>query len=162
MHENHLWERAKSLSIQTSPEIVGGFDIGFDERIPEQTKDKLMDFVYWVEDHFSMPITLWVDFKYNHYLLRNGERVGYRFYYADFKDYPNFDNPDDIPVIELPVRMEHSSIDEILFSFIEAISCYYAWLTNAPGEYLPDENQTAEILYTYLSQTNQEVDYVQF
>ena len=48
MHENHLWERAKSLSIQTSPEIVGGFDVGFDERIPEQTKDKLMDFVYWV------------------------------------------------------------------------------------------------------------------
>lgn len=163
MQEDHLWNKAMAVSIQTSPEIVGGFDVGFDERIPEQTKDKLMDFVYWVEDHFSMPVTLWVDFKYNHYLVdKTGKRVGYKFYWADWKPYPVLDSWDDIPVIELPVRMEHSSMEEILFSFIEAISCYYAWLTNAPGDYLPSENQTAEVLYTYLSQTNQEVDHEQF
>ena len=93
---------------------------------------------------------------------KTGKRVGYKFYWADWKPYPVLENWDDIPVIELPVRMEHSSMEEILFSFIEAISCYYAWLTNVPGDYLPRENQTAEVLYTYLSQTNQEVDHVQF
>ena len=69
MQNNHLWNEAKSADIQTGPEIVGNFDVGFDAKIPEETKDALMRFVYWVEDNFSLPVTLWVDFKYNHYLL---------------------------------------------------------------------------------------------
>ena len=100
MKENHLWNRAKQVKLQTSSEIVGGFDIGFDNKIPEETKDALMKFVYWVEDHFSLPVTLWVDFKYNHYLItRNKKRVGYKFYWVDFANCPVFENPDDIPVI---------------------------------------------------------------
>ena len=97
MNENHLWNRAKQVQIQTSAEIVGGFDIGFDSKIPEETKDALMKFVYWVEDHFAFPVTLWVDFKYNHYLMeQNGKRVGCKFYWVDFANYPVFENPDDI------------------------------------------------------------------
>ena len=61
-----LWEKAKEVQIQTSEDIVGNFSIGFDSRIPEETKDALMRFVYWVEDHYFLPVTLWVDFKYNH------------------------------------------------------------------------------------------------
>lgn len=152
MQENHLWNRAKNIQIQTGPEIVGNFDIGFDSRIPEETKDMLMRFVYWVEDHFSLPVTLWVDFKYNHYLIdRHGKRVGYRFYWADFTSYPVFEDPDDIPVIELPVRMERWTAEEILTSFIAAISEYFAWLTNTMTDHSqPDENAVAEVLQAYL------------
>ena len=67
MRDNHLWKRAKEVKIQTATDIVGNFDIGFDDKIPEETKDALMKFVYWVEDNFYLPVTLWVDFKYNHY-----------------------------------------------------------------------------------------------
>lgn len=150
MRDNHLWNRAKTAEIQTSSDIVGNFDIGFDRKIPDETKDELMRFVYWVEDHFSLPVTLWVDFKYNHYLIdRNGKRVGYRFYWADFADYPVFDNPDDIPVIELPVRTERWSLEEILTSFIEAITLYFAWLMNDfTEETQPDEVE--EVLQAYL------------
>ena len=145
MRESHLWNRAKSLKIRTSGEITGGFDVGFDNKIPEETKDTLMRFVYWVEDHFHLPVTLWVDFKYNHYLIDGQKnRVGYRFYWADFKNYPNFDNPDDIPVIELAVRTEHYTSEEILSSFIEAICLYFAWLSN--GDITADPNETEEIL----------------
>ena len=148
MQENHLWNRAKSVKIQTTPEIVGNFNIGFDSKIPEETKDALMHFVYWVEDHFSLPVTLWVDFKYNHYLMdRTGKRVGYKFYWAKLT--PVVDNPDDIHVIELPVRTEHSTTEEILTSFIAAITMYFQWLTNAPITQ-PDENQVEEVLQTYL------------
>ena len=152
MKEIHLWNRAKGVQIRTSPDIVGNFDIGFDSKIPEETKDALMRFVYWVEDNFYLPVTLWVDFKYNHYLIdRNGKRVGYRFYWADFASYPVFDNPDDIPVIELPVRTEHSTMEEILLSFIEAISQYYAWLTNTLTDSAKlDENEAKEVLQAYL------------
>ena len=152
MRENHLWNRAKDIKIQTSPDIVGNFDIGFDSKIPEETKDAVMRFVYWVEDHFSLPVTLWVDFKYNHYLVdRNKKRVGYKFYWADFKNYPVFDNPDDIPVIELPVRTEHWSIEEILSSFIEGITRYFVWLSgNSQGDFKPDEQDVEEVLQAYL------------
>ena len=152
MKENHLWNRAKEVNIQTSADIVGNFDIGFDSNIPEDTKDALMQFVYWVEDNFYLPVTLWVDFKYNHYLIdRNKKRVGYRFYWADFTTYPVFDNPDDIPVIELPVRTEHWSIEEILTSFIEAITRYFAWLTNTLTD-TPclDAQEVEEVLQAYL------------
>ena len=161
MTQHHLWNKAKSVKIQTSSEIAEGFSLGFDKKIPEAVKNALIDFVYWAEDSFSFPVTLWVDFKYNHYLMdQAGNRVGYRFYWADFKNYPHFDDPDDIPVIELPVRMEHSAIEEILFSFIEAISLYYAWLTNTiTKDYQPDAAEVAEILYDYLNETNREVDY---
>lgn len=153
MKENHLRNRAKVVQIQTSSEIVGNFDIGFDDRIPEETKDALMRFAYWVEEHFYLPVTLLVDFKYNHYLIdRAGKRVGYRFYWADFVSYPAFDNPDDIPVIELPVRTERWSIEEILISFIEGISQYYAWLTNTiTDDTEPDEKEVEEVLQAYLN-----------
>jgi hypothetical protein len=151
MKENHLWNRAKQVKIQTSSEIVGGFDIGFDSKIPEETKDALMKFVYWVEDHFSLPVTLWVDFKYNHYLItRSKKRVGYKFYWVDFVNYPVFENPDDIPVIELAVRTERWTMTEILTSFIEAISEYYAWLLNTNTDaYVPDEDEVEQVLQAY-------------
>lgn len=153
MRDDHLWNRAKTVRIQTLPEITGNFDIGFDSRIPEETKDALRKFVRWVEENFSLPVTLWVDFKYNHYLIdRNGKRVGYRFYWTDFEKYPVYQNVDDLPVIELPVRTEHWSMEEILTSFIEAISLYYAWLMNSiTDDMAPDACEVEEVLQAYLN-----------
>ena len=148
----HLWEQAKEIKIQTGEEIVGNFSLGFDKRIPEETKDALIDFVYWVEDHYPVPVTLWVDFKYTHYLVtRDKKRVGYKFYWVDFDTHPVFEKEEDIPVIELPVRTENWTIEEILASFIEAITCYYAWLNNQMIEgFQPDPEQVEEILQKYL------------
>ena len=157
MATNNLWENAVLLQIQTGPEIVGGFDVGFDEKIPESTRDELMRFIYWVEDHYAIPVTLWVDFKYNHYLVdRAKKRVGYKFYWADFSTFPIFDNFDDLPVIELPVRTEKWTMDEILASFIEAISHYFAWLSNADmHEFEPDEELVETILQAYKTRGDQ-------
>jgi len=152
MRENHLWNRAKNAPIQVGAAIAGDFDIGFDARIPEETRQALLRFICWVEEHFSLPVTLWVDFKYNHYLMdRNGKRVGYRFYWSDFDTYPVFENPEDIPVIELPVRLERCSLEEVLVSFIEAISEYYIWLTNIQSDSnRPDDGEAEEVLRAYL------------
>ena len=152
MNAKNLWEQARDVKIQISGNITGGFDVGFDDEIPEETKDALVKFVYWVEDRYAMPVTLWVDFKYNHYLIdRNKKRVGYLFYWADFATYPVFENEDDIPVIELPVRLERYTIEEVLRSFIEAITMYYAWLTNQLDmNFEPDPKMVEEILNNYL------------
>ena len=152
---DNLWKNANNLPIQVGPEITGSFDVGFDEKIPEETKDALIRFIYWVEDHYTLPVTLWVDFKFNHYLMtRDKRRVGYRFYWADFTTWPAFENPDDIPVIELPVRTENRTIKSILESFIQAISLYYIWLSNEdPSSKLPDSALVEAILQQYFDET---------
>jgi hypothetical protein len=112
-----------------------------------------MKFVYWVEDHYPVPVTLWVDFKYNHYLItRDKRRVGYRFYWADFDAYPVFEKEEDIPVIELPVRTENWTMKEILGSFIEGITCYFMWLATGRVEQDPEDALVEEILRNYLNE----------
>ena len=84
-------------------------------------------------------------------MRRDKKRVGYKFYWVDFDTYPVFEKEEDIPVIELPVRTEVWTIEEILASFMEAISCYFAWLTNQMEEgFEPDLEQVEEILQKYL------------
>lgn len=153
MNLNNIWYKAKQVSIQTTNEIIGNFDIGFDDEIPEKTRKELKKFISWVEKNFNIPITLWVDFEYRHYLKdRNGNRVGYLFYWTDFNTYPIFENANNIPEIRLPVRTEKSTTEEILTSFIEAITCYFAWLCNEISEeYIPNETDIEEILQEYLN-----------
>ena len=151
MRDSNLWLRAKSIHIQTPADIVPGFNIGFDNKIPEETQNELRKFVKWVEDNFNIPIALWVDFEHKHYLLRNdGKRVGYLFYWTDFPTYPVFSNKEDIPKIRLPVRTEYSTMDEILGSFIEAITDYFAWICNEISDgYEIDEKDVEEVLQAY-------------
>lgn len=153
MLENHLWNRAKMLEIRTGPEIVGGFSLGFDRRIPEEIREELTRFVYWVEDHFSVPVTLWVDFKYNHYLIdRNSKRAGYLFYWVDWNTFPVMEREEDIPVIELPVCTEHWTIRDILASFVEAITLYFVWLSGKnPDDYEPEDSEVNAVLDAYFS-----------
>ncbi len=149
----NIWDKAQSIQIQTSENIQSGFDIGFDKKIPTETREELCRFIRWVESNYRIPITLWVDFEYKHYLVsRKGKRVGYLFYWSDFSEYPVFNNPDDIPEIRLPVRTEHSTMKEILYSFIEAISDYYAWICNELHEgSTTNESDNEEVLQRYLN-----------
>ena len=152
MNKNNVWLKAQTLELQVSENILPEFDIGFDKRIPKDVEEKLRDFVKWVESNYRIPVTVWVDFEYKHYLIsRDGKRVGYLFYWEDFTTYPVFNNKDDIPQIRLPVRTERSTIEEILTSFIEALTDYYAWLCNELSEgYIINENDVEEILQAYL------------
>ena len=152
MTANSVWKKAQTVELQVSENILPEFNIGFDKRITKEVEKELRSFVNWFESNYRIPITLWVDFEYNHYLIRrDGKRVGYIFYWADFSTYPIFNNKEDVPQIRIPVRTEHSSIEEILTSFIEAINDYYAWICNEIcEEYKSDKNDVEEILQVYL------------
>ena len=148
---DNLWEKSKQLSIQTGSEIVGGFDVGFDKEIGEETQNALMDFLYWVEDYYPVPVTLWVDFKHKHYLLdASKKRTPYRFYWVDYESLAKFDSFDDIPVIELAARCEKQTLNVLFSSLIDAISHYYAWLSGEDmKKFQPDQALTEEILRNY-------------
>ena len=64
-----VWKRAQNAELRVSENILPGFDIGFDKRISKEVEDELRTFVKWVENNYRVPITLWVDFEYNHYLV---------------------------------------------------------------------------------------------
>ena len=151
MNEANVWEKAQIIELEVPKNILPEFNIGFDKNIPNDIKKELSTFVNWIESNYRIPITLWVDFEYKHYLIaRNGKRVGYLFYWTNFPSRPVFNNKDDIPQIRLPVRTEHSTIEEILTSFIEAITDYYAWLCHEIAEYKPNKGDTEKILQAYL------------
>lgn len=156
MTESSVWKKAQTLELQVAESILPEFSIGFDKQIAKEVETELRSFVTWVECNYRIPITLWVDFEYNHYLIsREGNRVGYLFYWADFSSYPVFDNAEDIPQIRLAVRTEHSTMEEILTSFIEAITDYYAWLCNEIYKgYKQNEDEVEEILQAYLHWRN--------
>ncbi|MBQ1632557.1 MAG: hypothetical protein II049_07025 [Clostridia bacterium] len=153
MTKGNVWDRAQSVSVEVSDAIEPGFNYCFDSKIPKETKHELHSFIRWLETEYRFPITLYIDFEYKHYLVtRKGKRVGYLFYWADFDSYPVFDNPDDVPMIRLPVCTARSTIEEILSSLIEAVADYYAWLCNEPiQEPVLDVNDEEEILQKYLS-----------
>lgn len=150
--ETSVWVRAQKIELQVAKEIIPGFNIGFDKKIPKTVQSELYAFVEWMESNYRIPITFWVDFDYKHYLIRrDGKRVGFLFYWSDFISYPVFNNPEDIPELRLSVRDEHWTIEEILTSFIEAIMYYYVWICNENlDSYEPDEAEVEEVLQEYL------------
>lgn len=151
MTENSVWQKAQTVDLKVADSILPGFNIGFDKRIAKEAEQEIRSFAAWMESNYRIPITLWVDVEYKHYLIsRSGKRVGYLFYWADFSDYPVFGDGGDIPQIRLPARTEHSTVEEILVSFIEAITDYYSWLCNEIRESEPpNDDDVEEILRAY-------------
>lgn len=150
--DHNIWIQAQSVPLEVASDIEPGFVIGFDQKVPESIRAELRSFVRWMESHYRIPVTFWVDFEYRHYLKKqDGTRAGYLFYWSDFDSYPVFDKKEDIPQLRLAVRADHWTIEEILMSFIEAILCYYAWICNRIDDsYEPDEEVAEEILQEYL------------
>ena len=68
MTENSVWKKAQTVELKVSENILPEFNIGFDKRIPTDVEQELRSFVTWVENNYRIPITLRVDFEYNHYL----------------------------------------------------------------------------------------------
>ncbi len=122
-----------------------GFDIGFDERIPENVRNELQRFVQWVEENYEMPVTFWVDFEYRHYLVsREKKHVGFLFYWDE--------DPTEMPILRLPVRTEKSTMKEIIGSFTEALVLYFAWTRGEMhDDYEATEEQADAILAAYLA-----------
>ena len=162
MMRNNIWTRANTQKVNVAPHIQPGFDYGFDDAVPAEMRKQLCDFMTWVEEHFALPVSLWVDFEYKHYLVsREGKRKGYLFYWSDVDTWPDFEDENAIPVIRLPVRDERWTINEILASFIEGITDYYAWLFKI--KLSPEEKeQTVETILGAYQEAGREMHIIDY
>ena len=144
----NVWEEAKQVKLSIGKGIKPGFDCWFDERISRSTKREIRAFMKWVSNNYVMPITLQVDFNFNHFLIqRNGKRAYYLFHFNVFKDYPIFTDSDELPIIYLPVRIEHCEIEDVIYSFIRGITWYYAWLCHKNLDKYEISDEGAEEIY---------------
>lgn len=148
---SRIWNQIKDINIVLSSNLKNEFTCKFDSKVPEEMKAKLLQFVGWVEKTYGLKTPVYVQFEQKNYVLtEDRERVGYLFYWADFDNYPNFDDEEDIPVIVLPVKDEQWTYEEIIGSFVEALTDYYAWCLNIIEDYELDEEEVEEIAESYL------------
>lgn len=146
-----IWNQIKDINIVLSSNLKNEFTCKFDSKVPEEMKAKLLQFVGWVEKTYGLKTPVYVQFEQKNYVLtEDRERVGYLFYWADFDNYPKFDDEEDIPVIVLPVKDEQWTYEEIIGSFVEALTDYYAWCLNIIEDYELDEEEVEEIAESYL------------
>lgn len=129
----NIWDQAKKVELNINQDISSGFDIVIKKGIHDELTQELVKFLGWVEENYQVPIMVLVDFVNNYYCLNQSKkRCGYLFYYEDFKDYPNFNNIEDLPYIILPCKgyNEKWSLKDIIGSLIDALTDYYVWLLN--------------------------------
>ncbi len=85
-----------------------------------------MDFI---ESEYSLKTPLNIEFFDNDYLVDRTGKVGYIFYWRTLKTIQIY-SKDELPSIELTISKNKWNVDEILTSFIEALSMYYTWCLN--------------------------------
>ena len=147
----NLWALVKNRDWPVVPGVRREIDFGFDREIGEEYRERFRDFIAWAEAHFVFPVTLWIDFRYRHYLVnREHRRMGYIIYFKPDVRPEMLTDEDDMPVADVPVRREHWLFDEILYSLIECITEYYLWLLDRQAESVNDHaDDVLEILNLY-------------
>lgn len=153
----NVWQQVKMKDWPVHPGIRREIDFGFDREIPEDDRERFRTFVVWAEEHFVFPVTLWIDFKYRHYLLnRSKQRMGYLLYTSRDADPQNVTDMDDIPVAEIPVRREKWRFEEIMYSLIECITDYDLWLLGRRdddvNDYAEDTQEILDLYQAYLGE----------
>ena len=71
--------------------------------IDREVKRNLLNFMDFIESEYSLKTLHIAFFNKDHLIDRTGKKVGYIFYWPDFKNYPNIYSGDELPNIELPV-----------------------------------------------------------
>ena len=157
----NLWALVKNRDWPVVPGVRREIDFGFDREIGEEYRERFRDFIAWAEAHFVFPVTLWIDFRYRHYLVnREHRRMGYIIYFKPDVRPEELSDEDDMPVADIPVRREHWLFDEILYSLIECITEYYLWLLDRQAESVNDHaDDMLEILSLYKAYLGAPEDY---
>lgn len=157
----NLWALVKNRDWPVVPGVRREIDFGFDREIGEEYRERFRDFIAWTEAHFVFPVTLWIDFRYRHYLVnREHRRMGYIIYFKPDACPEMLTDEDDMPVADIPVRREHWLFDEILYSLIECITEYDLWLLDRQAESVNDHaDDVLEILNLYKAYLGAPEDY---
>ena len=147
----NIWKEVKKVHLNITFECSYKFIVETNGDIDREVKQNILNFMDFIESEYSLKTPLNIEFFDKDYLVdRTGKKVGYIFYWPDFKKYPNIYSEDELPSIELPVSKNKWSVDEILTSLIEALSMYYAWCLNIMHDnYEVDDSLVDSILKEY-------------
>lgn len=147
-----IWNKTNEIKLNLEIDVKPGFYMWYDENVNEEMKKKLDDFVNWVYNNYNVMTPVYINCVNEDYVTCENDETeqGYIFNWGDFDNYPNVRNEEICPVIELPVKEDEWSFEDILFSLMEAISCYFAWCLNEIDTFTVDEEEINSILNKYL------------
>ncbi len=147
-----IWNKTNEIKLNLEIDVKPGFYMWYDENVNEEMKKKLDDFVNWVYNNYNVMTPVYINCVNENYVTCENDETeqGYIFNWGDFDNYPNVRNEEICPVIELPVKEDEWSFEDILFSLMEAISCYFAWCLNEIDTFTVDEEEINSILNKYL------------
>lgn len=111
----------------------------------------MINFIEFIETVYPLKTPLNIElYNKDHLIDQTGKKVGFIFLWSDFKNYPNIYTKEELPIIKLPVSNVKWSIDEIITSFIEAMSMYFAWCLNImTDDFKVDNSLVDSILCEY-------------
>lgn len=147
-----IWNKTNEIKLNLEIDVKPGFYMWYDENVNEEMKKRLDDFVNWVYNNYNVMTPVYINCVNEDYVTCENDETeqGYIFNWGDFDNYPNVRNEEICPVIELPVKEDKWSFEDILFSLMEAISCYFAWCLNKIDTFTVDEEEINNILNKYL------------
>ena len=148
-----IWEEIKNLKIKVDEDIIKGLDCKYDKTIDQEMVAELEKFNEFLLKNYQFPICLVIDYVDKYYIVTpENKRAGYAFCFDDVTTYPDFSNIQFYPYVKLPVKgyKEKWSLEEILCSYLDAITDYFAWLLGKADEDYYDEEEIFEVLKKYL------------
>ena len=81
----NIWDKTKELKFTLPSDLTPGISVEYPMGSEyEELRFELVKFIEWVEENYNVQIPVLVDFVDKNYLVENGKRCGYLFYYQEF------------------------------------------------------------------------------
>ena len=144
----NILEEAKFKNIELGKECEVGFDVYYDEDIPDSTRMELDNFLNFFEEKYPLKTKFFIDFLNEDYVLGEDDtEQGYLFNWINFENYPKFDNDEDAPVLKVPAKLGEWEMVDILWSLVQGLTNYYAWVCDKlDTDYALSDDEIEELL----------------
>lgn len=144
----NILEEAKQKEIKLGKECEVGFDVYYDDDIPDNTRMELDNFLNFFEEKYPLKTKFFIDFLNEDYVLGEDDtEQGYLFNWINFEKYPEFNDDENAPVLKVPAKLGTWEMVDILWSLVQGLVNYYAWVCNKlDTDYYLSDDEIEEIL----------------
>ena len=128
--------------VKNQNEVSEKIDLTKEAKVKDDIALEIEKFCHWLEANYEFRQELVIELVNNYYLIHEGRRVGYMFFFGD----------EDVPLLALPVRgyPEKWPLDSILFSLLQGIDDYMAVQNGTIDQEYYDEAALEAIMDAYL------------
>ena len=126
-----ILDQTKYVNIELGKECEVGFDVYYEDDVPDNTRMVLDNFLNFFEEKYPLKTKFFIDFTNEDSVTgEDGSEQGYLFNWTNFSNYPKFEDDEEAPILTVPVKLGNWEITDILWSLVQGLVHYYAWICN--------------------------------